>query len=351
METRTKTLIILTPGFPADEEDTTCIPPQQVFVKALKKANPGLNIVVLTFTYPFKSGEYEWHGIRVISFGNKKNSRVLGWATPLRVWLALQRLEEDFQVIGLLSFWLGKCAVAGNRFARMYRLKHYGWLLGQDAKPGNKYVKQIKPAGDNLIAISDFIQQGFFKNYGIHPRHVIPVGVDPALFKGGSVDRDIDILGAGSLIPLKQFDVFIDQVNLLKWFRPGIKVAICGDGPERKKLQEMINFYGLQNNINLMGELPHTEVLAMMQRAKIFLHPSNYEGFSTVCLEALYAGAKVISFIKPMDEPINNWDIAGDEDNMLELLKAALQNDRAVYEPILPYNVADSAALMLKLFE
>jgi len=348
---KAKTLIILTPGFPKDEADTTCIPPQQVFVKALQKANPELNIVVLTFTYPFSSGEYDWHGIRVISFGNKWNSRVLGWATPLRVWLALQRLEDKFQIVGLLSFWLGKCAAAGSYFARKYHLKHYGWLLGQDAKAGNKYVKKIRPVGDELIAISDFIQQGFYKNYGIHPRHVIPVGVDTSLFEKAPVSRDIDILGAGSLIPLKQYDVFIDQINFLKCFYPDIKVAICGDGSEKAKLLELIAHYGLQNNIQLLGELPHATVLTMMQRAKVFLHPSNYEGFSTVCLEALYAGARVISFVQPMDAPIKNWDIARDKKHMLELLKVALQEERNVYEQVLPYNIEDSAERMLRLFE
>ncbi len=71
-----KTLIILTPGFPKNEEDTTCVPPQQIFVKALKEAAPGLNIIVLTFQYPFYSKEYLWNGINVISFGNKNDNKL-----------------------------------------------------------------------------------------------------------------------------------------------------------------------------------------------------------------------------------------------------------------------------------
>ena len=46
------TLIILSPGFAANEEDTTCLPPQQVFVKALNRNFPSLQIIILAFQYP-----------------------------------------------------------------------------------------------------------------------------------------------------------------------------------------------------------------------------------------------------------------------------------------------------------
>ena len=80
-----------------------------------------------------------------------------------------------------------------------------------------------------------------------------------------------------------------------------VKAVLIGEGPERMKLQSLITALGLQSNISLTGELSHPEVLQWMQRTKIFLHPSSYEGFGVVCIEALHAGAHVISFVKPMD--------------------------------------------------
>jgi hypothetical protein len=38
------------------------------------------------------------------------------------------------------------------------------------------------------------------------------------------------------------------------------------------------------------------------------------KGFGYVNLEALYAGASVVSFVRPMDEPIPNWHIANNEE-------------------------------------
>ncbi|HEY0177269.1 MAG TPA: hypothetical protein VGC08_12880, partial [Pedobacter sp.] len=173
-----KTLVILSPGFPENEADTTCIPPQQIFVKALKEVRPELNIIVLTFQYPFFSGEYQWYGIRVISFGGANKGRFFRLFTAPRVWVTLRKLNQEFRIIGLLSFWFGKCAYVADVFAKNYDLKHYSWILGQDARAGNKYFHKIKPAGTSLIALSDFIAREFNRNYGVSPEHIIPVGID-----------------------------------------------------------------------------------------------------------------------------------------------------------------------------
>jgi len=346
-----KTLVILTPGFPEHEEDSTCIPPQQIFVKALQEEYPELNLVVLTFQYPFFSGEYLWHGIKVIAFGNPRNSRVIRRFTGLKVLRILHKLNKETQIVGMLSFWLGKCAYIGNIFARRYGLKHYIWLLGQDAKAGNKYFAKTKPTTDRLIALSDFLVREFSKNYGMTPAHVIPVGIDVARFKDSDAERDIDIIGAGSLIPLKQYNVFLEVIASLRTAISNVKTIIIGDGTEMKHLKEMTAVLGLGNNISFAGRLPHDEVLQMMQRAKAFVHTSNYEGFGAVCLEALYAGAQVISFVKPMDATIENWYIAADETDMVNKLESLLTNPDASYQSVLPFSIQRNARAMMQLFE
>jgi hypothetical protein len=134
MKHKRQTLVILSPGFPKDKADTACLPPQQTFVKALKEVCPGLNIIVLTFQYPFFAAEYEWHGVKVIAIGGKDRGQVFRLITWQKAWLILKKLHEEYQIVGLLSFWLGECAFVGSRFAKKYRLTHYSWLLGQDAR-------------------------------------------------------------------------------------------------------------------------------------------------------------------------------------------------------------------------
>lgn len=357
MSSKVKTIVILTPGFPANEADSTCIPPQQIFVKALKAEYPELNIIILAFQYPFFSGEYEWHNMKVISFGGENKGRLFRLFTGPRVSRTLSQLKKEHQQIGLLSFWLGKCSSVASRFAKKHDLTHYSWILGQDAKAGNKYVSKIKPAGESLIALSDFIAEEFHKNYRIKPSHLIPVGIDTSLFGTLPAKREIDILGAGNLIPLKQYHIFLEIVHSLRIAKPDIKAVICGDGPGMKRLKEMIQQLKLQDNVCLKGVLPHAEVLLLMQQSRVFMHTSNYEGFGAVCLEALYAGAQVASFVQPMKSPLQNWHIAAGsstkqkQEEMIRIVKALLSAPETSAQSVLPFRIEDNVRKMMQLFD
>jgi len=344
------TFIILTPGFPENEADSTCVPPQQIFVKALKEQYPQLNLVVLTLQYPFFSDAYEWHGIKVISFGSRYHGRIFKAPVNFRVQLTLKRLHQKYNIIGLLSFWFGKCAYIANNFAKRNGLVHYSWILGQDAKAGNKYFKKIRTNSETLIALSDFIVREFGKNCGVTPKHIIPVGIDTALFDDEAVERDIDILGAGSLIPLKQYDVFLEMINSLVFFFPKISAVICGGGPELAALRASAKKMDIENNITFLGIQPHDKVLRLMQRSKIFLHPSSYEGFGAVCLEALYAGAHVVSFVKPMNTTTRNWHTVTCKEDMFCMLKKKLQSRNLSHEAVLPYPIEANVKAMMALF-
>ena len=345
-----ETLIVLTPGFPENERDTTCLPFLQTHINAVNQCFPGLEVIILTFQYPFFNRTYSWHGNEVISFGGKergKLNRLLIWA---RVWRKLRKFRKEKNVIGLFSLWCTECALTGSYFGKFHGIKHYAWLCGQDAKAGNKYVKLIRPQANELIAMSDFLKREFFKNYGISPAHVIPLGVDPGKFSRSRVNRDIDVLGVGSLIPLKQYDVFVKIIQRLINFLPGINAVICDNGQEKEKLAVLISELQLNDRIKLTGEIPHCTALQSMQRAKIFLHTSNYEGFGTVCLEALYAGAHVVSFTKPMDIDIPHWHHVNNENEMTIKVRELLQDDTTVYESVCVYSSDDIAKSMLKLF-
>jgi glycosyltransferase involved in cell wall biosynthesis len=211
-------------------------------------------------------------------------------------------------------------------------------------------VQWIKPKPKELIALSDFVAMTFYKNHQVLPSHIIPYGIDPGLFSEEDYIRDIDILGAGSLIPLKQYELFITAISELAKKFPTIKTMLCGKGPEEQKLKQLILKLGLENNISLIGEMPHTEVLELMQRAKIFLHPSSYEGFGVVCIEALYAGAHVISFCKPMNEDILHWHIVKNENELLQETTRLLQSDHVDHRSVLPYSIDDCSKKIMQLF-
>ena len=87
-----------------------------------------------------------------------------------------------------------------------------------------------------------------------------------------------------------------------------------------------------------------------MKRSKVFLHTSNYEGFSVACMEALGSGCQVISFIKPMRYDIIRWHIVGTISEMMETAKSILSNPESVYEPVIPFTVRESVRSILQLY-
>lgn len=350
MNSNEKTLVILTPGFAKDEADTTCIPMQQSFVKHLNEIYPSINITILAFEYPYQHGSYRWNGNTVISFNGQNRGGLSRWRIRRQVAAALKKIYQPHSLIGILSFWYGECALAGKKFANKFAIPHYCWMWGQDARKGNRYVKRLGLNASELIAFSDFLQNEFERNYRIRPAHVITPGINTKEFSSVAITKDIDIVAAGSLITLKQYEILIDLISKIKNDIPFVKAILVGDGPEKKNLVTQIERLGLASHIQLTGELPHSDVLRLMQRSRIFLHPSSYEGFGIVCIEALYAGCHVLSFVKPMNMDIPRWQIVADKEEMRQSTIKILKDQRSDYRPIIPFSIDNSVKAMMKLF-
>jgi glycosyltransferase involved in cell wall biosynthesis len=311
-----KIFIILIPGFPSSEDDSTCLPFQQSFTRTLQKQYPDITVLVLSFQYPYKKGTYRWNNIEVISFDGRNKGGLPRRFLWLRITRKLEAIKKEAKIVGVLSFWCGECALVGKKFADRYGIKHFCWIMGQDAKKENKYVKKIRPGKRELIALSDFLQEEFERNHQVRPGKIIYPGIDPSLYKSRPPEKNIDIIGVGSLIPLKQYDIFIEAIAEIKKRLPDVKAILVGEGPERKNLQKMVAVLNLQSNIILTGELPHPEVLQLMQQSKVLLHPSAYEGFVMVCLEALFAGSDVVSFVRPVKNKVENWHTVANKEEM-----------------------------------
>ncbi len=320
-----KHLLILTPGFPDGEEDTTCLPAVQQFIAVYKTCFPEISIDIIALQYPHVQKQYTWMGIPVHAIGGR-NRKKLGrlktiWSAR-NAGLAIHRKQS---IDAILSFWLTDAAFAGKLITERIHKPHYIWMHGQDARKNNKYVRRVKPNADQLVAISDYQNNIFYESFGYKAGYVVNNGVNESIFPGFNTgERSIDIIAVGSLIPLKQPHLFIELVLALKKsYKENIKAALVGAGPLKDELQTLIDKYDLQDNIRLTGEVLHREVLELMNHSKVLVHPSLYEGHSTVMLEALFSGCKVVSFIPPGSREVPECYICTDFDEMhMNTLKA-----------------------------
>jgi glycosyltransferase involved in cell wall biosynthesis len=345
-----ESFIILTPGFPGNESETNCLPLQQAFVRDLHRQHPELDIIVLTLQYPYTEGTYNWNGITVKSFNGRNRGGIGKLLVRRKVFQELGKLHSANEIKGIFSFWLGECALVGNRFANRNNLLHRCWILGQDARKENKYVELVRPDPGELVALSDFIMEEFTMNHGIRPVHLGYPGVDPALFKSTRQARDIDLLASGSLIPLKRFEIFIETVQKVKDVIPCVKAVIAGDGPQKKKLEDLVTAAGVRENLHFTGQVEHHQLIRIMQRSKVFLHPSAYEGFGMVCLEALAAGAQVISFVQPLVNPPERWHYVQDPAEMKQKTLELLNQENPVPGNNIPFRISDTVHAIMNSF-
>lgn len=288
-------VILITPGFTADEQDQNCLPTLQLYAVELKRQ--GIDVCIVALDYPFTTQPYTWKGIPVYPCGGR-NKR---WLKPLVVWRAMnichQLLDSKPKAV-VHSFWLSWACAIGERIASRRGARHITTLMGQDALPQNRrWFRFLKPERqDDIVVLSKFQQQALAQNAGFTAQQVIPWGVQQAEFPAPKNDaRPVDILGVGSLIPLKNWDLWLSVVALVKQTNPGLQAVLIGSGPEKQRLAARIKALNLEDCVSLTDELPRPEVLSKMQQAKVLLHTSNYESQGYVLLEAAAAGCRLVS--------------------------------------------------------
>jgi glycosyltransferase involved in cell wall biosynthesis len=350
MTDKKQSLIFLSPGFASSEHDSTCLPMQQRLIRAIKRSHPDLEIFILAFQYPYRKDNYKWCDCQVISFNGRNRGGLSKYLLRNRIYEMLERISNQTEIRGMVSFWYGECAYVGERFTKKHQLKHYCWVLGQDARKNNPYVDRVRMPGDRIMVLSHSLQSAFQNNYLLRPEIVLPPGIDIIENTTLQTKRDIDILGVGSFIPLKQFEYWIEVVGDLKQRKTSVNAVLAGDGPERAALKVLVLTYGLNDHVQFTGELPHAQTRHLMMRSKILLHPSSYEGFSGVCQEALAAGAHVVSFCKPMNEDFPHWHVVDSVQQMKETVFHLLNADLD-HSPVAPFSLQDSVGQLMNLFK
>jgi glycosyltransferase involved in cell wall biosynthesis len=73
-------------------------------------------------------------------------------------------------------------------------------------------------------------------------------------------------------------------------------MLICGDGPDRRKLENAMPINRKENGWCITGFLDPDEIKAVLQIADVFVMPSRREAFGSVLLEVMAAGVPAIAY-------------------------------------------------------
>lgn len=316
--------MFLTPGFAKSENDSTTIPALQVFLKSIRKALPNATLTLLTFQFPFTKKKYHWNGIQVIPL-NGQNKRLKKLWTWKKAAKTLKKLHKKQKIATVHSFWIGECSRIGQQFASKYNVNHIVTVMGQDASVKNSFAKDLIGTNAKIVTLCKNHQTALTKTYNI-PSSIIPWHLDVANFPQLQ-ENTIDILGVGSLNTIKNYPDFIDIIANIAKTHNNLNVVIIGDGILRNSIETKIKNLHLENTITLLGELPRTEVFQKMAQSKILLHTSIYESFGFVFLEALYAGAHIVSYNVGLAKPASHWHVGYDIHQLTDACKSILSRE------------------------
>ena len=130
---------------------------------------------------------------------------------------------------------------------------------------------------------------------------IIPNGVDLQHISSIVPSHETsDLIFAGRLIKEKHVDLLVRAVALALPEYPELRVLIIGEGPEEKKIQNMIKQENLENIVQIHCYYEsHDDLIARLKASKIFVIPSTREGFGISALEALACGLPVITINHP----------------------------------------------------
>lgn len=97
----------------------------------------------------------------------------------------------------------------------------------------------------------------------------------------------------GRLHPLKGYEIAVDAARFLQTKGLKFKWYFIGEGRERGKIENMIQSYGLQEFVILLGM--QTNPYPYMAQADVYVQTSRYEGFGMTIAEAKILGLPIVS--------------------------------------------------------
>ncbi|WP_214041485.1 glycosyltransferase [Methanoculleus sp.] len=320
VDLKDKTLLILTPSYPSEDESfiaETFVKYQVAELKQYFKKVIVIAPVFHSFGYFKKDklcNDYTYDNVEV--YFPRSIYVPIVWLSKILIDNRLQAVERcieehhlHFDLIHAHFTW--PSGYIGVRLKEKYRrpvittIHENGDWFDQEAGMDHPLINTAWSGADALIRVNrkdvpilqryndqvNSIPNGFSSAF--HP-------IDTAIARerlGLSGDAKI-IFTLGGLIKRKGFNYLINAMEQVCNQRDDVLCFIGGAGPEKGSLQGQIDRLRLGERVRLLGSVPGDQLTLWMNACDLFVLPSLNEGNPTVMFEALgcgkpFVGAKV----------------------------------------------------------
>lgn len=267
-----------------------------------------VHVVVLTRSGPYE-GMLRDAGVPVTSLGKRFKADPIAFA---RLRQVIRTFRPD-----ILHTWL----FAANAYGRLVARRggqpkvvvsercvdswKSGWQLWLDRK--------LSGSTDALVGNSESVA-AFYRDLGIPAAkvRVIPNAVEPtdeAAIDRAAVRRELGlpedariVAFVGRLARQKRVDVLIWATQLLRQLTGNVYHVVIGDGPERRRLEELARHFTCDDATRFVGHRP--DARRLLPAFDAFWLASDFEGQSNSVLESMAAGVPVIASDIPANREI-----------------------------------------------
>lgn len=203
---------------------------------------------------------------------------------------------------------------------------------------------------DRLLTITQEDYELASQKFHCKVEHIHGVGVDGQRYCPVSIEEKVSlkkefgflekeklILCVGELLPNKNQKMIIyAMTNIVKQYS-NAKLLLAGNGPEKKKLEELIISNHLENNVSMLGYV--TNLQEYQKMADVCVTCSKREGLPLNVVEAMLSGTPVVaSKNRGHRELIHDGEtgflVDIDDYNSLSKAILTLLTDKEVYEKI-----------------
>ena len=138
----------------------------------------------------------------------------------------------------------------------------------------------------------------FFERIGFPREKIVPFGyfldVPPLAHVPAAEPSDptVRFVSAGQLIRRKGIDLLIRACGSLP--KTGWRLDICGDGPQRRALEQLARHLRLSERIEFHGVISNENVRRVLAEADCAVLPSRFDGWGMLVNEALAVGTPVL---------------------------------------------------------
>jgi glycosyltransferase involved in cell wall biosynthesis len=162
----------------------------------------------------------------------------------------------------------------------------FAWTTGWKYRT---FVPRAVRSAERVICVSEFTRDDVVRRYGIDEEKVRVVGEAPSLALGDAEPPPGPyILAVGDLRRKKNFGRLVEAFTSLRDGGLPHRLVIAGrDAGEGPRLRAA--------GVELPGYVPEEELDALMRGADLLVHPSLYEGFGLVIVEAMARGVPVVA--------------------------------------------------------